>query len=180
MNIEVEKRAFLSKKQYVSLPKKILDLGGNDLGKNNTDTVFYILDNSQLKVQKLISKKKAKIAWKSGSFNGNNTRREIEYQISIDDFNVAIDLYDSLFPEKRKIISNQLRSDYALMGVNIAIKYSDNWGYHAEFEVLINKLAERNNALKLIKSVADILEVQLLTKQQELRHAKSVIKKQSK
>lgn len=68
MAIEVEKKCLLSESRYKSLPDELLKMGAIDQGNNDTETIFYVLDKAQLKIQFRSSQRKAKLAWKSGGF----------------------------------------------------------------------------------------------------------------
>jgi hypothetical protein len=74
MTIEVERKAFVSKEVFAALPDKLAKLGATDLGQNDTETVFFITDREQIKVQRAMSKSTAKLTWKSGGLHGAEDR----------------------------------------------------------------------------------------------------------
>ncbi len=51
-------------------------------------------------------------------------------------------------------------------GVEIALKWSEDWGYHAEFEIMISDLSEKNAADARIKEVAEVFSVSLKTEEE--------------
>ena len=52
------------------------------------------------------------------------------------------------------------------MGVEIALKYTESWGFNLEFEVMIDDLSKKSEAEALISKVANILDVGLLSEDQ--------------
>src|SRR5690606_30981685 len=102
MAIEVEKKAIVTEAELERVRQQLLELGAEDLGENNTESFFYIHENYQLKIQIRHSKGDAKIAWKSGGFNGKSAREEIELPFSIENKEEAHRLIDRLVPELKK------------------------------------------------------------------------------
>jgi adenylate cyclase class IV len=167
MTIEVEKRGILTKKEYEILPKKIMALSAKDLGKNDTKTIFYAGSDAQLKVQVRNSKKQAKIAWKSGGFDGASSRKEIEVGIDFNDIKSAEHLIDVLMPTARKVLTFQKRHDFSVNGLTISVKYSEHWKYHVELDEVVNTEEEVNAALERIQRLASELNIKLLTQEEE-------------
>lgn len=64
------------------------------------------------------------------------------------------------------ISGTQKRTNYEYQGVEIALKWSEDWGYHVEFEIMINDLSEKEAADALIREVAKTLSVPLMTEEE--------------
>ena len=167
MIIEVEKRGTLERAQWEQLHDVILSLGGEDMGPNDTRTDFYLAKGSQVKVQHALSKKTAKMAWKSGGNNGASAREEIEVHIPVQDLSAARLLMCKLLPDAQHFATRQERHDYRIGEVNIAVKRSDGWGYHVELEVLVRNKEDILSAEKAIKDVAERLNIKMLSQKEE-------------
>lgn len=166
MAIEVEKRGLLTKERYLDLISR-LHKDAIEKGENNTETFFYLQESAQTKVQRNVSSKSAKIAWKSGGNSGTEKRTEIELAIQYKDYDLANTLVKKLLTDAQVFSTNQLRRDYVLDGVQIALKYSEDWGYHAELEQVVDSDAGVDSAIQSITSLADKLDIRLLSKEEE-------------
>ncbi|MCU0667360.1 MAG: CYTH domain-containing protein [Patescibacteria group bacterium] len=175
MNIEVERKAFITKQQYNNLANKLLQLGAKDLGPNNTNTTFYITEKEQVKVQHQVSKGNAKMVWKSGGLVGKTSRQEIELVILPSEIAKANIFIERLLTNYKKYISNQLRHDYILNGLDIAIKYSDNWGYHLEIDKNVASDKHISKTLQCIEDLAKTLDIKLMSNQEEQKHLANVM-----
>jgi adenylate cyclase class IV len=75
--------------------------------------------------------------------------------------------------------SSQKRHNYIYHGVELALKHSAEWGHHLELEVMIDDLAKKPEAEKLIEKVAGELGVQIMT-DQELKDLTDAIEAKNK
>ena len=64
------------------------------------------------------------------------------------------------------INGTQKRTNYEYKGVEISLKWSEDWGYHAEFEIMVSDLSEKVSADIHIAEVAKDLSVTLMTEQE--------------
>ena len=175
--IEVEKKALLSQVAYDELNARLLGKGALDLGENNTASVFYVQENvGQIKVQHLVSKGEAKIAWKSGGLDGSESRQEIEVALDESQLEEANELISALLPHKTVYATEQRRHDYLLESVNVAVKWSADWGYHIEFDINVENPDKVDEALQKISVVANDLGVELLTPDEEVAFVQAAIK----
>lgn len=178
--IEVERRALIDETTYNSIGNSIIMLGGVDEGLNSTTSTFYLKKNNwQMKVQHLKSKNKAKIAWKSGGLDGAVARQEIEINIDTKDIQNANDLIAMLSPDSDIFITQQDRHDYSLGDLNIAVKYSHDWRYHIEIDILVDDKSQINSSLEKIDDLAIKLDVTLLTPEEEKTFVESAIAKRA-
>jgi len=120
----------------------------------------------------------------------NNTKKALEYAKS-----VISDLRGKKVPVEMVIIRTQLQKeigDYASRGphvavaqrlknkgVEIALKYSDHWGYHLELEIMINDTIKKMEAEQKIKAIAQELNVHLMN-ENELRDFTQKVEKDYK
>jgi adenylate cyclase class IV len=168
--IEVEKLAMLSDESaYQAFIKNLIDYGAKDLGQNDTENIFYLGEGYQLKVAKLLSKNKGKFALKIRDF-GDISSEEIEVHFSFDDANAAERMMDVLLSGRKKLPTAQIRHDYLLDDVEVAVKYSDDWGYHIEFEQMVDTEGEIEMALEAIDKLATRLDIQTMTKEEAGDH----------
>lgn len=180
MNIEVEKRAIVDKETLHALAEKLSSLGAKDLNDDDTETIFYLTDEWQAKVQRKLSKDaEAKIAWKSGGNDGSAQRREIELPFDARNFDTARQIIAAIAPQAQVFETVQRRHDYSLDGVGIALKYSDDWKYHVEFDMVINDSAKAEEAGRLIEEMAAKLGVTLLTADEEKAFVNKKIEERS-
>ena len=166
--IEVEKLGTISGDTYKKLGAEIMALGGSDLGENNTNTVFFVSDESRVKVQHNTSKNTAKIAWKSGGgLDGVSARQEIELEIDPSRYENAVELLTAMLASSSKISSNQTRHDYRLGDVSIAVKHSEDYGYHVEFDLNVESEDETGGAEAEIFVTAERLNIRVLSASEE-------------
>ena len=160
--IEIEFRSRFKKRKYNEL-KKILDLHARDLGEDNKDVYFFILPDKLLKVVDNISKKTAQIVLKLNKIGKDSDFEEIEIPIVQKFVNQAVKIFKLLEITDNIIRSFQNRHNYFYKGVNVALKYSDEWGYHLEFDVVVNSKNKKTAVEKRIKKIANELRVKLMT-----------------
>lgn len=174
--IEVEKLALFNEASHKALIQKLIALGATDLGENHTSSIFYLGNGYQLKVTAQHSKNKAKIALKPREF-GADFSHEYEIVFSEDQIDTAEKMMDILMGRSPKIPTKQDRHDYLLEEVEIAVKYSADWGYHAEFEQIVEEPEEVDAALERIHAIAKKLGVTLLTKEEAAEKIKKELKR---
>lgn len=173
--IEVERRAIIEKKQYDKLTD-FLTKEAKDLGEDDKDVVFFVFADKMLKVVNNISKQTAKIVYKSNKIGKDCVLEEIEVTIPPDEFEDAVKLFSTLGCET-KIPSFQKRHNYLYREVEIALKYSDNWGYHLEMEVAVESQDQRHVALEKIEMVAKELEIKLMSNEEIQNHTDKIERK---
>ena len=171
--IEIELRSLLDKRKYAAL-KKFLDTNAKSLGKDDKDVYFFLLPDRIVKAVKNVSQKTAKIVIKLNRLGkGRSDFEEIEIPISPLDFDKAVKLFSSLrFDQIQN--SYQKRQNYLYEGVEIALKHSDSWGYHMEFEVIIDDLSKKNEAERKIYQVANKLGVKIMTEEEITEFAQKI------
>lgn len=160
-NIELEYRSLVSEEKYRSL-LDFLAKNARDLGENNKHTFHFIFPDKLLNVIDLKSKRQARIALKLGKIGQGSGFEEIEVPIDPKDFEKSVHLFKAIgFNEV--IESFQTRHDYEYKGVELAVKHSEEWGYHVELEILLPDRSGLVAAEQKIRAVAQELGLTLMT-----------------
>lgn len=167
MAIEVEKKAIVTEEELEQVRTMLLEMGAEDLGKNDTESYFYLADDYQLKIQARLSKGDAKIAWKSGGFNGAAAREEIELPFPVENHEDAQKLIDRLVPELKKVRTEQKRHDYKLGKIELALKWSSQWKFHIELDTEVQADEEVVAAVQSLQDLAKELGIHLMTEAEE-------------
>jgi len=163
--IEIELRSVFGEKKHDEL-KEFLDKNAEDLGEDDKDVYFFLLPDKITKVTHNVSKKTAKIVIKLNRIGrGTSDFEEIEIPINPFDFDKAVKLFSAL-PFDQIQNSYQKRHNYLLEGVEIALKWTDSWGYHIELEIVVNDKAKREEAENKIRKVAEKLGVQIMSEEE--------------
>lgn len=165
-NIEIEFRSRFDIKKYKEL-KKFLSLKAKDLGQDDKDVYFFLFPDKLLKAVNNISKKNAKIVLKLTKIGKGSDFEEIEVPINQSDFEKVTKIFITLH-RGDFMYSFQKRQNYLYKGVEVALKWSELWGYHLELELVIHDENKKRLAEKKIFSVAKELGVKIMS-DQELR-----------
>ena len=178
-NIEVEVRAVFDELKYNEL-KDFLNQNGEDLGQDDKDVYFFLLPTKVVKAVNNISKGTAKIVMKLTRVDkGGNDTEELEIFIDPKDFDKSVKLFSELaFDEVQRAF--QLRRNYMYKGVELALKYSDSWGYHLELEIMIAAKTEQLDAEQKLHEVANELGVKIMTPDEQKVFAENIDKKYKK
>lgn len=164
--IEVEFRALLTKESHGAL-MKTLEEKSADLGEDDKDVYFFFPEGKILKAVHNVSRKSGKIVLKLSRIGAGSAFEEIEIPIAENDVEKAARMFRALgVPEG--FHSFQKRRNFSYKGVEVAVKYSDVWGYHAELEIMINAPDEQPAAEQKIRAVADEFNLKLMS-EEELR-----------
>lgn len=146
--IEVEIRGQITKEKYEWV-KRLLHQKSSKEWQDNREAYFFVIPNVNLKISKYLSQSRAKIALKA-SHESKQSAKEIEVGIRPDDTNKALHIFRKLgFTKINK--TKQIRTNYIYQGVEIAIKWSEDWGFHFEMECVVDtkdKIVEAKNKLR--------------------------------
>ncbi|MGX1755832.1 hypothetical protein ACWIG5_02760 [Streptomyces lydicus] len=168
MPIEIEMRARFDKETRDQLVDR-LERDGEDLGPDDKHIYFYVLPDQLLKVTDNTAAGTAKITLKGSKIGQGAAFAETEFAIAPADVGAAVKLFNALGFEGAMHEASNLRHNFRFDGVEIAVKWSEAWGYHAEFEVLLDDDAPdaaRAEAAAKITDVANELGVTLMTEQE--------------
>jgi adenylate cyclase class IV len=172
-HIEIEFRSTITKEKFDWL-NDFLSSNGQDLGRDDKETMFYVMPDNFFKVVNETSKKQAKIVLKSGHIGSSHALKEWEIKISPSDFETTVELFSYLLSDSKKIRSHQTRHNYLYQGVEIAVKYSEEWQYHVEMEIIINDNKEKTSGEEKIKKLAQELGIKLMTNEEVKNFAKKI------
>lgn len=171
--IEIELRSVFGKKRYDQL-KNYLDKNADYLCRDEKDVYFFLLPDKIAKVVNNISKKTAKIVVKLNRIGrGTSDFEEIEIPISPAYFEKAVKLFSSL-PFDQIQNSYQKRHNYMYEGVELALKWTRQWGYHLELEIVVDDKSKKDEAEAKIREIAKKLGVRILTEEELVKLTKKI------
>ncbi|MGV9311168.1 hypothetical protein ACWDR0_03105 [Streptomyces sp. NPDC003691] len=168
MPVEIEMRARYSPQTHDRLLGR-LRCDAEDLGPDDKSIHFYVLPDQLLKVTENTSAGTAKVSLKNNRIGRGAAFGETEFAIAPADVATAVRLLDALSFGGTRHEAFTRRHNFRLDGVEIAVKWSEAWGHHAEFEVLLDDDAPgaaRTAAAERIAGVAAALGVVLMTEEE--------------
>lgn len=174
--IEVEKCALLDKESYVKLFDALAAQGAVDKGDSDIDTLHFLANDWQLKIQKYSKVNAAKIIWRSEGNTGAEAREEIELPIAYADTAIARELISKLAPDVELFADSEQRDTFVINGVTLSVKFSVDLGYYAELQMNVKSKNQVDSALKKIHGVANKLSITLLSPKEEAAFMKQKIK----
>jgi len=129
--LEVELRGTLSEAEFIMLKDKLIHEADSSRADNKV-TYFFVTHGFILKVTQPDGEADAFITVKIGD-ETVNVLEELDIAIPSESVNDALKLLRSLgFDEVNKVV--QRRTNYVLGSFELALKYTDDWGYHFELE----------------------------------------------
>jgi predicted adenylyl cyclase CyaB len=165
---EVELRARFDQKTHERL-KAFLEKHAESLGVDDKDAYYYIYPDRLLKLVNNISKGTAKISLKLNKIGQGASFSEHELEFSEAQFGTAKFILDNLgLPTTKVMHGPQQRVNYRYKGAELALKWSEAWGYHLELEQLVETEAETPAAEAKLRELAQELGVEIMS-DEELR-----------
>jgi adenylate cyclase class IV len=165
VTVEIELRARFAETKYRQL-FDYFEQHAVDLGANDKHIYFYVLPDRLLKVVDNISTGTAKVSLKNNRLGQGSSFPEIEMEIDRAQVGTAVQIFNDLGFKDAMHDAFNCRHDFRYQGVEIALKHSEAWGHHAEFEVLLDgdpSEAQKIQAAARIQAVAEQLGVRLMT-----------------
>ena len=165
--IEVEFRARFDESTHKSLMEQLAK-EATDMGEDDKIIHFFPLPEKLIKVTINQTKGSAKVTYKGGRIGTNDTFSELEYPIAVGDVDKAVAMFLALGHGELYHVAENRRHNFSYRNVEIALKWSEAWGYHAEFELMLEPGAAESQvaaATKEIQRVADELGVKLMSRQ---------------
>lgn len=157
---EYEERAFLTEADFYRV-KEILENESVSYAPDNKTSHFFVLPGRNLSITQ--SNEKCVIKYKQGEIGISNGFVEHEIPINSESCEQVIHLFTDLLqvsPQK----SEQFRINYILKnGVEVALKYTEVWGFHLEIEKTYSEPSDLPKAKKEILETAKLLQIQLIT-----------------
>ncbi|MFJ7907983.1 hypothetical protein [Kitasatospora sp. NPDC096204] len=168
MAVEIEMRARFDKETHDRLMDRLRQ-DGEDLGDDAKHIYFYVLPEQLLKVTDNTAAGTAKITLKGSKIGQGSAVPETEFAIAREDVPAAVKVFNALGFEPAMHEAFNFRHNFRFQDVEIALKWSEAWGYHAEFEVLLDDGASdaaRDEASAQIIDIAFELGVTLMSDQE--------------
>jgi adenylate cyclase class IV len=162
---EIEHRAVLTEESYKALAEK-LAREATLLGTDDKEVSYYIFPDKLLKVVQNTSKGTAKLSLKLTALGAGSSFQEFEVPFPEDSFEMMKSICENISTPDQIISGTQKRTNYEYKDVEIALKWSEDWGYHAEFEIMISDLSEKEGADVRIHEAAKTLSVPLMTEEE--------------
>lgn len=166
--VEIEMRARYDKETHDRLTAR-LEREATDLGRDDKLIYFYVLPDKLLKVTDNTAAGSAKITLKHSKIGQGAAFPETEFPIAREDVAAAVTVLNALGFEPHMHQAYNQRHNYRFRGVEIAVKWSEAWGHHAEFEVLLDDTASdtaREEAVIRVTTAAQELGVTLMSEQE--------------
>jgi len=160
-NIELEFRSRFDEATYVKI-RDHLNANAFDEGDDSKDTYFFIWEDKFAKVVYNKHKRSAKASMKIGRVGQVASFREIEFPIDISSIDEVKALFEVFSPNDVQYVF-QFRRNYQYKGVSLALKYTESWGFHLEFERMISSVDQRAAEEKIIRRLANELDCTLMT-----------------
>lgn len=177
--IEIEFRSVFDEEEYNRL-MDFLQKNAEDLGEDDKDTNYFLLPEKVVKTVNNISKGTAKIVMKMNRVGtGTSDFEEVEIFIKPEDFDNATRLFKNLDFEQVQN-SYQKRHNYNYKGIELAVKYTESWGYHAELEIVVSDSNKQSEAEAQIRAIAEELGIKLLSEEELKEIAKKIDAKYAK
>lgn len=170
---EIEHRAVISEEKYEDL-KVALDDQAKSLGEDDKEVAYYIFPNRLLKVVRNISKGTGVLSLKLTALGQGSAFKELEIPFPVEDFDTMNSICKEISVPEQVIVGTQKRSNYEYHGVEIALKWSEDWGYHVEFERLISDLAGKDAADAEILEVAKHFSITVMSEEEVASFARAV------
>ncbi|MHA7820260.1 MAG: CYTH domain-containing protein [Erythrobacter sp.] len=150
-NLEVEVRGFLDSEGYANTKSRLQDLGLTGTPDNRI-TTFFMVDGATLKVTNMVDLTSCKIAYKSGDIARSEFQNEIEIGIDPADFDSVVQMFQSLgFTDIQE--TKQQRINYEIDSCSLALKWSEDWGYHFEVDKVVSSQSDVASARAKIEQV---------------------------
>lgn len=160
--LEIEKRGFLSEEKYRWM-LGFLEKNGKDLGTDDKDVVYYIYPDKLFKIVNNVSKGSAKISLKTNKIGNGSIFPEIEIFFDQKDFNDMKHIFDIMALPGDIMHGIQKRKNFEYKDCELAIKWSEAWGFHFEIEKIVTVHDEVAQAEKELHAIADELGIKILS-----------------
>ena len=123
---EIEHRALLTEESYKALAERLAH-EATLLGTDDKEVSYYIFSDKLLKVVRNTSKGTAKISLKLTALGAGSSFQEFEVPFPEDSFETMKSICESISIPDQVITGTQKRTNYEYRGVEIALKWSEDW-----------------------------------------------------
>ena len=160
--LEIEKRGFLTEEKYNSL-LDYFKKNSQFLGADDKYVVYYIYKDKLLKAVNNISKRNAKISLKMNKIGEGSVFPETEVKFSKNDYEKIKFILDTVTNPEKVMKGIQKRKNFIYKECEFAIKWSEEWGYHFEMEIIVNSEKEVQRAEDKLEELSKELNIKTLT-----------------
>jgi len=168
---EVELRGILSEETHGELGR-YLGQHSERAQEDDKITYFFVTKGFILKVTHDLSRKKAKITVKLGD-ETQNILEEYEIDIPTDKVEDAVNMYRHLgFTQVNRVY--QKRTNFWYKETVVALKHTDDWGYHFEIEAMAANEVEAEQKKVYLTQVCQELGVTYMTPEQIREHIANI------
>lgn len=162
---ECEVRGFFADEQRFEQILAELSLQADRVEADNRETIFFMLENATLKVAVQNDKGKAKIAYKQGDIVRSMAQREIELAIKPEEAHAAVELFQLLgFTDIQNTV--QKRTNLFFGDIEVAMKWSKDWGYHFEAETIVKKEGDVPGGLKKLQEFCEKQNLAIMSEEE--------------
>ena len=172
--IEIEERARFDAATYERV-KKQLEALAEEIHADDKEVVYYIYPDKLLKAVHNISEGTCKLSYKSKKVGGGTTVKEEELILPGKHFAGLIIFCDSAYQDATKRINSpQKRTNYKIGDLEVALKYTNDYGHHLEIDALVANEAAEASAHQKILALSKSLDIKLMTQQDLLDLQKEI------
>ncbi len=162
---EIEHRAVLTEEAYEALKGRLLS-ETTMIGEDDKEVLYYIYSDKLLKVVKNLSKNTAVLSLKLNVLGQGSLFQEIDIPFSMESFEDMERVCNEIALADQVISGTQKRTNFSYDDVEIALKWSEDWGYHVEFEIIITNKSLKESANQKIHTVAKHFNITLMTEEE--------------
>ena len=171
--IEVEQRGLLTQEEFTRVEAYLRE-HAEYLNEDHKYVEYFIYKDKLLKVIRNDSQKNAVLSLKLNALGNGALFDETECTLPIDQFPALQKIIRTITTPDQIITGTQKRENFILDGVEVALKWSEDWGHHFELECMIEDAKEESAALEKIKTVAHKLNVVVMSEEEVAEFAQKV------
>ena len=144
--IEVEQRGLLTQEEFTRVEAYLRE-HAEYLNEDHKYVEYFIYKDKLLKVIRNDSQKNAVLSLKLNALGNGALFDETECTLPIDQFPALQKIIRTITTPDQIITGTQKRENFILDGVEVALKWSEDWGHHFELECMIEDAKEESAAL---------------------------------
>ena len=173
---EIEHRGVLTEQQYHSL-YEVLTTHAENLGVDDKEVSYYIFPEKLLKVVNNLSRGTAVLSLKLTALGQGSAFKELEVPFDPKQFTSLNAICAEITAPQQIITGTQKRTNFMYSGIEIALKWSEDWGFHIELEKLIEDIKDKEAADLAIQDVANHFSITFMSEEEVSAFAHAVREK---
>ncbi|MES2931162.1 MAG: hypothetical protein V4682_00500 [Patescibacteria group bacterium] len=170
---EIEHRTLLTEDSYTALLEKLTQ-EGTLIGQDDKEVEYIIFPDKLLKVVNNLSKNTGVLSLKLNALGEGSSFQEFEVPFPADQYETMRSICHAISEPQQIIAGTQKRTNFKYGEVEIALKWSEDWKYHAELEIVVADLSEKDEADKKIMQAAENLSITLMSQEEIAEFAAKV------